>query len=103
MMRREIEFEVEVGPGAWKRVRLLTERGRVSRYAVVLVARDGDDLRTIRVFDNAHGANEMHRYTRSGGKERGEVFHHGRAPEAAQAAERAVTDGWYEMVIAWRA
>jgi hypothetical protein len=34
-------------------------------------------MEKVRVYDAAHGHNEMHRYTRSGGKEPGEVFHSG--------------------------
>ena len=100
-MRRTITYRHRIGRDAWMRVRLTTVDGVLTSYAVVLAALDGPTPRTIRVFDNAHGRNEMHRYTRSGGKERGETFHHGHPSEAAQAALLAVSEGWEEMVSAW--
>ena len=51
-------------------------RGReVTDYAVVLVRGGGSAAETIRVYDGAHGHNEMHRYTASTGKQPGTPFH----------------------------
>jgi hypothetical protein len=83
-------------------VRLVTERGGLTSYAVALIVRDGGVWTTVRLFDNAHGINEMHRYTRGGGKQPGELFHHGTPSEAMRAAELEVREGWTEMVRAWR-
>jgi len=40
-----------------------TERGKVLSYSVVLLALHGGRWQTIRVYDNAHGQNEMHRHS----------------------------------------
>ena len=42
-----------------------------------------------------------HRHTLSGGKQRAEVFHHGSASEAYNAAWHAVEAGHEEMIAAW--
>lgn len=43
-----------------------TVRGKVVDYTVVLFRESDVGLETIRVYDSAHGFNEMHRYTRKG-------------------------------------
>jgi hypothetical protein len=45
------------------------ERGELVEYAVVLVVREGGNLRTVRVWDNHLGIPHMHRYTRKEGKQ----------------------------------
>jgi hypothetical protein len=98
------EFDVDLH---WTRsarmmVRWQTERGEVVDYAVTLVALDEGRYRTIRAFDSAHGVNELHRYTRSGGKQPGVVFHHGTLAEGLRAAQLEVKRGWAEMIEGWR-
>jgi len=51
--------------------------------------------------EHAHGINEMHRYTRSEGKQPGRVWHHGTAAEAFQdarlrlkASHRQIEETW---------
>jgi hypothetical protein len=70
-------------------------------YAVVLVAGMGATLETIRVFDSVHGFNEMHRYTRDGGKQTGKPFHSGTFGEGMRAAIRDIQDGYGEMIRGW--
>ena len=55
--------------GASIRVEFRTERRTESNYSVVLLVTEADGLHTVRVYDGAHGVNEMHRYTRSAGKQ----------------------------------
>jgi hypothetical protein len=43
---------------------------------VLTVDRDGED-QTVRVYDGAHGVNDLHRYSRSGGKQPAETCHSG--------------------------
>jgi hypothetical protein len=57
----------------------------------------------LRVYDNAHGANEMHRYTLAGGKQPAELVHAGEAGEAMRAARDEVLAGYEKMIEAWRA
>src|SRR5215212_11771301 len=82
-------------------VKYTTERGELTTYSVTLLAWHGDGWQTVRVYDNAHGENEMHRHTLSGGKQRAELFHHGTASEAYLDARRAVEDGYGEMISGW--
>ena len=57
----------------------------------------------MRVYDGAHGVNEMHRHDRSGEKAPAESFHAGTLGEGMRAAIAAVRSGYQEMIEAWRA
>ena len=83
-------------------VRFTTLRTEVIDYVVVLLAVEAGDLRAVRVYDNAHGDNDMHRYTRAGFKRAAERFHRGSAGEALRSAIEAVRGGYSEMIEAWR-
>jgi hypothetical protein len=82
-------------------VRFLTERREVLIYRVVLLAiRDGAQ-HTVRVFDNAHGRNDMHRY-RQGDKQPAETFSEATPGEAMREAIRWVLDSYREMIETWQ-
>lgn len=50
----------------------IEQRGRdVIDYSVVLVIEVDGRMETVRVYDGAHGENELHRYTREGAKQDG--------------------------------
>jgi hypothetical protein len=83
-------------------VRFRTWRSDVTEYALVLVADVDGRRETIRVYDSAHGENEMHRYTRKLGKRRGEVFHRGTLGDGMRTAKKAIRDGYEEMIDGWR-
>jgi len=51
----------------------------------------------------AHGRNDMHRYTRSAGKQPAEVFDHGTLGDGFRAAKEAIEHGYREMIDAWLA
>jgi hypothetical protein len=87
--------------GARLRVEFTTGGGQVTDYAVVLLRKQGDVTETIRVYDGAHGHNEMHRYGRSGGKQPGAPFHGGTLGEGMRAAIKEVELGWREMIEGW--
>ncbi|MHB1569372.1 MAG: hypothetical protein ACYC0H_09220 [Solirubrobacteraceae bacterium] len=58
---------------------------------------------TARVYDNAHGHNEMHRHTLSGGKQAGEAF----SPEgdfgvAMRTARDEILAGYEKMIEGWQ-
>ncbi|MFZ1927360.1 MAG: hypothetical protein WAU42_14625 [Solirubrobacteraceae bacterium] len=82
-----------------------TTRGReVTDFAVVLTVDDEDgEATTVRVYDGAHGVNDMHRHTRHGEKAPAETFHAGTLGEGMRAAITAVRTGHKEMIDAWRA
>lgn len=82
------------------RVRLELD-GRIVTFAVVLVAWESGRANNVRVYDNAHGHAEMHRYTRDGRKLEGEPFP-GEVEEAFNAALDAVCARYAEMIDSWR-
>ena len=54
--------------------------------AVVLSVEREGQRQTVRVYDGAHGVNELHRHTAAGPKQAGEVFHGGSVGEGMRAA-----------------
>jgi len=77
-------------------------RGReVIDYAVVLLLEVGGATEAIRVYDGAHGHNEMHRYTRSEGKQAGSPFHGGTLGEGMRAAIEEIESGYRKMIEGW--
>lgn len=87
--------------GALLRVQFTTQGSDVVDYAVVLLLEAESGLETVRVYDGAHGHNEMHRYTRSGGKASGTAFHRGTLGEGMRAAISEVERGYREMIEGW--
>jgi hypothetical protein len=83
-------------------VEFATDGREVIDYSVVLMLELGGSRETIRVYDGAHGHNEMHRYTRSGGKQPGEIFYAGNLGEGKRAAIAEVERGYGEMIEGWR-
>jgi hypothetical protein len=84
------------------RVAFTTERGVMVDYSVVLVLGSEDAAETVRLYDGAHGRNEMHRHTRGGAKQTGEVFHAGTLSEGMQIAIDEIERGYAGMVEGWR-
>jgi hypothetical protein len=62
---------------------------------------DDAGAHTVRVYDAAHGSNEMHRHTRTGGKQAGVVFHAGTLGEGMRAAIADCVDGYEQMIEGW--
>lgn len=85
-------------------VEFVLDRRAVVDYAVVLTVNDeADEAVTVRVYDGAHGVNQMHRHDRAGKKASAETFHAGTLGEGMRAAIAAVRSGYQEMIEAWRA
>ena|ERR1700722_3606445 len=99
---QETIYRRPLGSEALVDVRFLTIRGRVIDYAVVLLAVELSEPRAVRLYDNAHGDHDMHRYNRDGVKQQAETFHRGSADEALQSAIQAVRNGYGEMIGSWR-
>jgi hypothetical protein len=78
-----------------------TDGPTVTDYAVVLVAIAESGARTIRVYDGAHGINEMHRHTASGGKQPGTIFHSGTLGEGMRTAIDGTMRGYRGMIEGW--
>jgi hypothetical protein len=88
--------------GAQLRVEFITDGREITDYAVVLLLSLGGSTETIRVYDGSHGHNEMHRYTRSGGKQPGVPFHAGTLGEGMRAAIEEIERGYGEMIEGWK-
>ena len=87
--------------GALLRVEFTTSGREIIDYAVVLLLAVGEGTETIRVYDGAHGHNEMHRYTRSQGKQPGSPFHGGTLGEGMRAAISEIERSYREMIEGW--
>jgi hypothetical protein len=88
--------------GAILRVEFTTNGREITDYAVVLLLTLHGSTETIRVYDGAHRHNEMHRYTRSEGKQPGEPFHAGTLGEGMRAAIEEIERGYGEMIEGWK-
>lgn len=98
--RDVLDYEI----GARIVVEFTLDRREVVDYAVVLTVDDeAGEAVTVRVYDGAHGVNEMHRHDRSGEKAPAKSFHAGTLGEGMRAAIAAVRSGYQEMIEAWRA
>jgi hypothetical protein len=73
----------------------------VNDYRVVLLLGTPKETETIRVYDSAHGYNEMHRYRRIDGKQTGKRFHSGTLGDGLQAAIEDTEDRFIEMIEGW--
>jgi hypothetical protein len=68
--------------------------------AVVLSVEREGQRQTVRVYDGAHGVNELHRHT-AAPKQAGEVFHSGSVGEGMRAAIAECMTGYAQMIEAW--
>lgn len=82
-------------------VEFTTDRRDVTDYAIVLLVDIDDQLQTIRVYDGAHGENELHRYGRQGGKQAAEIFHRGTLGEGMRSAIEEAELGYEAMIESW--
>lgn len=96
------EVSLDHVPGAKMSVDFKTTKGEVVRYSVALVLETRFGVETVRVYDAAHGVNEMHRYTRREGKQDGVVFNDGTLAEGLQAAIEAVKHCHFEIIEGWK-
>ena len=87
---------------AFLHVSFRTSRREVRDYAVVLTVEVEGQMRTVRLYDGAHARNELHRYSRDGGKQPAEVFHHGTLAEGMRAAAQEIESGYQAMIESWQ-
>ncbi len=94
-------YRITLGRGLVVIVQWVTNRREVVDYSVVLAVEEGAETHTVRVYDGAHGVNELHRYTRRSGKAAAEIFHRGTLGDGMRAAlaevdanHEAILDGW---------
>lgn len=101
-MSASYEETLDAALGATFSVEFSTAGRDVVDYSVVLLLATGAGVETVRVYDGAHGANEMHRYSHSGGKHPGIIFHSGTLGEGMRAAIAEVESNWSAMIEGWR-
>lgn len=100
MGRRYVQT-LDRGLGIRMVVEFTTEGRDITDYAVVLVRGRGTQAETIRIYDGAHGYNEMHRHTSGGGKQPGTRFHSGTLGEGMRAAIAQTKDSYPRMIEGW--
>lgn len=99
-MPYERTIEIEVDEGVFIR---FSQSGKpIDRYSVVLLALEGGELQTIRVYDNHLGSHHMHRYTQKGGKQPEAPFHEGPMNAAIPAAIDHLKNHWRAIIESWR-
>ncbi len=91
-MSGSYEYPLDGARTAWLTVRFETVLREVVAYAIVLSVDTGGRRETVRVYDSAHGFNEMHRYTLRGRKQPGELFHAGRHARGDRRVHGPVRD-----------
>jgi hypothetical protein len=96
--RDVLDYEI----GARIVVEFTTDRRTIVDYAVILTVDDEGREATVRVYDGAHGVNDMHRHNRRGEKAPATAFHAGTLGEGMRAAITAVRADYKEMIAAWR-
>lgn len=94
--------EVDIVRGVWMWVDFRTARGDVVDYVVTLALETTDGMATVRIYDAAHGFNEMHRFTRSGGKQDGVEIHHGNLGEGLRSAKEEIKRSYRSMIEGWK-
>jgi hypothetical protein len=87
---------------AWIYVEFTTDRRDVTNYSVVLFIREKDQVETVRVYDGAHGKNEMHRHIPARGKQTAEIFNRGTLGAGMRAAIEEIKHGYEGMIDSWR-
>jgi hypothetical protein len=101
-MSPRTEYDFALSDEAVVYARLDTEHGEAVSYAVTLAAEENGELRTVRVYDNAHGEPEMHRYSRDGEKQPAEQAPGATASEGFNMALDLISSGFTEMIDGWR-
>jgi hypothetical protein len=97
--RDVLDYEI----GARVVVEFTTHGRAIVDYAVVLTVDVDGEAATVRVYDGAHGVNDMHRHDRAGEKAPAESFHAGTLGDGMRIAITAVRTGYKEMIDAWQA
>lgn len=93
--------EIDAARGVWMWVDFRTERGEVVDYVIVLAQWTGESRETVRIYDAAHGFNEMHRFTRSAGKQDGIEVHRGTLGEGMRSAQEEIKQSYPSMIEGW--
>lgn len=101
-MSGEYELPLDYILLAILRVEFTTRGNEVTDYAIVLLFEIEGKTETIRLYDGAHGHNEMHRYTRRAGKQLGTPLHRGTLGDGMRAAITEIKTSYREMIEGWQ-
>ncbi len=101
-MGGDYEEELDSRFGTMMHVDFQTIGPEVIGYSVVLVVAVAGRIETIRVYDSAHGFNEMHRYRQGLGKSSGKRFHSGTLGKGMRSAIEDIKQGHEAMVEGWK-
>ena len=82
-------------------VEFTTNRREVVDYSIVLLVEVNGQLETVRLYDGAHGENELHRYTWGGGKQPVEIVHQGDLGAGMRSAIEEIRHGYKAMIESW--
>lgn len=102
-MSAKYVVELEVDPEIVMHVEFTTQVRDITDYAVLLTVERNGDVHTVRLYDGAHAVNEMHRYTRTSGKQPAVIFHSGTLGEGMRAAAAQIRSTYKAMIEAWQA
>lgn len=97
-MSGSYEYPLDAARTAWLTVRFETVGREVVAYAIVLSVDTGGRRETVRVYDSAHGFDEVHRHTRRAGKLPGQPFVAGTLGEGMRAAIADCVDRYETMI-----
>ena len=101
-MSGEYELPLDYVRWAILRVEFATQGKEVTDYAVMLLYEIEGRTETIRLYDGAHGHNEMHRYTRSEGKQSGTPLHRGTLGDGMRVAIAEIKSSYPKMIEGWQ-
>jgi len=87
--------------GTYLYVEFRTLGPEVIDHSLVLVMRVQGKIEIVRIYDAAHGFNELHRFTRRDGKQRGVPFHRGNLGEGMRAAMSSIKSNFQQKIEGW--
>lgn len=93
--------ELAPGDGIVLRVEFWTDKREVVNYSLALLVDFPQEPKTVRVYDTAHGFNEMHRFSRGDGKQQGVPFHEGTLGEGMRIAMESIKQSFQQMIEGW--
>lgn len=98
-----VEYGEALDPvaGVVLRVEFWTDGPEVLNYSLTLLVGFPGAPETVRVYDAAHGFNEMHRYSKRDGKQQGVPFHGGTLGEGMRSAMESIKRNAQQMIEGW--
>jgi hypothetical protein len=83
-------------------VEFKTDRRDVVDYSIVLLVEVDGTMETVRLYDGAHGENQLHRYTSRDGKQPAKVVHHGDLGQGMRTAIEEIEHRYEAMIESWQ-